>query len=319
MPVFGVEDYLPNAIKSVLEQTVNDYELILVDDESPDGCPQLCDRYALKYPQIKVVHQRNTGLAGARNSGFEHVTGRYVYFLDSDDTVQPDTLECFDKVLEQVPNAEFIFTDFQRVGVDEQFKSAAYDNGFEVFNHIFDLQEGFMKRKYKILAPGSLYSVAWYRKNNRKFINNPFGEDQLFIYYSLLCVDKVVHIKKPLYNYLTRSGSIMTGSNYKRILRAYPFFQELNSTYMKSESASPIVKKYLLPRWCAGVCHSAAKNSTYKDFRHFLKEVEADKYIPQLLSFPSVITRILALVYLSSKPLYYVANGGSIAKWGSKS
>ena len=90
MPVYGVEDFLCNAIQSVLNQTMRDYELILVDDESPDNCPQICDEYASKYSQIKVVHQKNTGLAGARNSGFEHITGQYVYFLDSDDTVQPD-------------------------------------------------------------------------------------------------------------------------------------------------------------------------------------------------------------------------------------
>ena len=66
-----------------------------------DECPKICDRYALTYPQIKVVHQKNTGLAGARNKGFELVLGQYVYFLDSDDTVQSDLLEYFDNVLSE--------------------------------------------------------------------------------------------------------------------------------------------------------------------------------------------------------------------------
>lgn len=114
--------------------------------------------------------------------------------------------------------------------------------------------EEFLKRKLQILAPGSLYKVDWYRQNNRKFLNNPFGEDQLFIFYSLLCVKKMVHIKKPLYNYLTRSGSIMTASNYTKILKAYPFFIELSQVYNASDKASPIVKQYLLPRWCTVNC-----------------------------------------------------------------
>ena len=132
MPVYGVEDFLCNAIQSVLNQTILDYELILVDDESPDNCPQICDDYASKYSQIKVVHQKNTGLAGARNSGFEHITGQYVYFLDSDDTVQPDLLEYFERVLFEEPDAEFVFTDFQRVGIGEQFKNATFDKGYKV-------------------------------------------------------------------------------------------------------------------------------------------------------------------------------------------
>lgn len=311
MPVYGVEDFLCNAIQSVLNQTISDYELILVDDESPDNCPQICDDYASKYSQIKVVHQKNTGLAGARNSGFEHITGQYVYFLDSDDTVQPDLLEYFERVLFEEPDAEFVFTDFQRVGIGEQFKNATFDKGYKVYTDIFMVQEEFLKRKLQILAPGSLFNVDWYKRNGRKFLNNPFGEDQVFIFYSLLCVNKMVYIRKPLYNYLTRPGSIMTGSNYKKILKAYPFFIELSRVYNASDKASPIVKKYLLSRWCAGVCHSAAKNSTYEEYKLFLKEVNADKYIPSLIGFPSVITQILSLVYKTSKRLYYIVNGGS--------
>ncbi len=311
MPVYRVEDFLCNAIQSVLNQTMRDYELILVDDESPDNCPQICDEYASKYSQIKVVHQKNTGLAGARNSGFEHITGQYVYFLDSDDTVQPDLLEYFERVLLKEPDAEYVFTDFQRVGIGEQFKNATFDKGYKVFTDIFEVQEEFLKRKLQILAPGSLFNVDWYRRNGREFLNNPFGEDQIFIFYSLLCVKKMVYIRKPLYNYLTRPGSIMTGSNYKKILKAYPFFIELSRVYNASDKASPIVKKYLLARWCAGVCHSAAKNSTYEEFKLFLKEVNADKYIPSLIGFPSVVTQVLSLVYKTSKKLYYIVNGGS--------
>lgn len=318
MPVYGVEEFLDNAVQSVLNQTKQDYELILVDDESPDKCPEICDRYALTYPQIKVVHQKNTGLAGARNKGVELVLGQYVYFLDSDDTIQPDLLEYFDNVLAEVPDAEFIFTDFQRVGVIEQFKTANYDKGFIVYTDIMKVQEEFLKRKLQILAPGSLYKVDWYRQNNRKFLNNPFGEDQLFIFYSLLCVKKMVHIRKPLYNYLTRPGSIMTASKYTKILKAHPFFIELSQVYNTSDKASPIVKQYLLPRWCAGVCHSAAKISSYEEYKMFLKEVEAEKYIPKLINFPSIIVKILSLVFRFSKRLYYVVNGGRFLGRGGK-
>lgn len=310
MPVYGVEKFLPNAIQSVLAQTIHDYELILVDDESPDNCPKICDRYSEEYSHIKVIHQRNTGLAGARNNGFEHISGRYVYYLDSDDTIQPELLECFEKVLNEEPDTDFIFTNFQHVGENEQFKAATHNNGYCIYTDMFALQEKFLKRELKILAPGTLFNVEWCRRNNLKFLNNPFGEDQLFIFYSLLCANKVIHIKRTLYNYLTRQGSIMLASNYKKILKAYPFFIELSRVYYASDKASPLVKKYLLPRWCAGVCHSAAKNSTYREYKIFLEKVDADIYIPKLLGFPSVIIKVLSLMYMTSKKIYYIANGG---------
>ena len=305
MPVYGVEEFLCNAIQSVLNQTIQNYELILVDDESPDNCPQICDEYASKYSQIKVVHQKNTGLAGARNSGFEHITGQYVYFLDSDDTVQPDLLEYFERVLLEEPDAEFVFTDFQRVGIGEQFKNATFDKGYKVFTDIFIVQEEFLKRKLQILAPGSLFNVEWYKRNGREFLNNPFGEDQVFIFYSLLCVNKMVYIRKPLYNYLTRSGSIMTGSNYKKILKAYPFFIELSRVYNASDKASPIVKKYLLSRWVLGILNSGSRLSTFPEYQNICETFEAKKHCKNLLNYPSIKIKILSALFLLSNKAYY--------------
>ena len=82
VPVHNVEKYIKKCVDSILTQTFDDYEIILVDDESPDGCPEICDDYAARYPDvIKVIHQKNKGLAGARNSGLKQACGEYVYFF----------------------------------------------------------------------------------------------------------------------------------------------------------------------------------------------------------------------------------------------
>ena len=89
MPVYNVEKHLKTAINSVLEQRFQDFELILVDDCSPDKCPSLCDEYALKYDKISVIHhEKNKGLSEARNTGLEVANGEYIWFMDSDDYVQ---------------------------------------------------------------------------------------------------------------------------------------------------------------------------------------------------------------------------------------
>lgn len=87
VPIYNVEKYLDRCMSSLLNQTLKDIEIIMVDDESPDNCPQLCDEYARKDERVKVIHKKNGGLGLARNSGLEIATGEYVAFVDSDDFV----------------------------------------------------------------------------------------------------------------------------------------------------------------------------------------------------------------------------------------
>ena len=85
VPVYNVEKYLPQCIENVLSQTIENFEVILVDDGSPDGCRNICDQYALRDKRIKTIHKENGGLSSARNAGLDMATGKYVIFLDSDD------------------------------------------------------------------------------------------------------------------------------------------------------------------------------------------------------------------------------------------
>lgn len=85
VPVYNTEKYLPQCVSSILGQTFGDFELLLIDDESPDGSGALCDGYAEKDPRVRVIHQKNGGLSNARNSGLKAASGEYILFLDSDD------------------------------------------------------------------------------------------------------------------------------------------------------------------------------------------------------------------------------------------
>lgn len=93
VPVYNVEPYLDRCMASLLGQTLHDIEIILVDDESPDRCPQTCDEYVQKDSRVNVIHKRNGGLGLARNSGLEVAQGEYVAFIDSDDFVELDMME----------------------------------------------------------------------------------------------------------------------------------------------------------------------------------------------------------------------------------
>lgn len=95
VPVYKVEEYLPACIRSILRQTYRDFELILVDDGSPDRCGAICDEFAKLDERIRVIHQKNGGVSGARNSGLDIAQGKYICFIDSDDLIAPNYIETF--------------------------------------------------------------------------------------------------------------------------------------------------------------------------------------------------------------------------------
>lgn len=94
VPIYNVEKYLARCVDSIVNQTYKDFELILVDDGSPDNSGKICDEYAKKDSRIKVVHKKNGGLSDARNAGMAVATGEYISFIDSDDYVSDDFFEC---------------------------------------------------------------------------------------------------------------------------------------------------------------------------------------------------------------------------------
>ena len=93
VPIYRVEKYLPACIDSILYQTFTDFELILVDDGSPDRCPEICDEVARRDARVRVIHQANAGLSAARNAGIEIAHGEWLGFVDSDDYIAPQFYE----------------------------------------------------------------------------------------------------------------------------------------------------------------------------------------------------------------------------------
>ena len=97
--VYNIEDYICECVESIINQTIQPEEIILVDDGSTDRSSVFCDEYAIKHARIKTIHQTNAGLSAARNTGIENAQGTWVYFVDGDDLLAPDTLESFLAVL----------------------------------------------------------------------------------------------------------------------------------------------------------------------------------------------------------------------------
>lgn len=106
VPVYKVEKYLDRCVQSLLRQTFTNFEIILVDDGSPDNCGQMCDDWAKKESRIRVIHKKNGGLSSARNAGLTQIRGKFVCFIDSDDWVEPQMLQHLRNLLKQYPDAQ---------------------------------------------------------------------------------------------------------------------------------------------------------------------------------------------------------------------
>lgn len=111
VPVYNVEDYLHECVDSIIGQNCGDWELILIDDGSPDRCPQICDEYAAKDNRIKVIHQKNAGVAAARNAGLDVAQGEWIWFVDSDDWVAGEAVEILKSRIGGI-NCDFVMFGF---------------------------------------------------------------------------------------------------------------------------------------------------------------------------------------------------------------
>lgn len=125
VPIYNVEKFLNRCVQSLRNQTLQDIEIILVDDQSPDNCPKMCDEYAKQDARIKVIHKKNGGLGYARNSGMEIAKGEYVAFVDSDDYVDLDMFELmYDAAVEH--NADFVRVDNYKERMDGTILNQSY-------------------------------------------------------------------------------------------------------------------------------------------------------------------------------------------------
>ena len=126
IPVYGAESYLHTCVDSVLEQTFEDFEIILVDDGSPDNSGAICDEYSAQYPNITTVHQENAGINKARYSGVRKATAEWITFVDNDDTLPADALE---RLYAQTADTELVIGSFRKLEVAENLSLEEYRKG----------------------------------------------------------------------------------------------------------------------------------------------------------------------------------------------
>ena len=218
VPVYKVEAYLDRCVKSLLAQSYTNMEILLVDDGSPDNCPAMCDKYASRHENIRVFHQENKGLSGARNTGIDHAKGEYLAFVDSDDLWSPYFLESLYNALKETDadisqcRWEYMHGDELKESYDPNAKRECF-TGREMLANLY-------------IQTGAYYVVAWnklYKKELFEEIRYPEGrihEDEATTYKLFDLAKKCVHVDNALYGYFVGSGGTSitrNGFNLKKL------------------------------------------------------------------------------------------------------
>ena len=209
VPVYKVEDYIRECIDSILAQTYPYFELILVDDGSPDNCGRICDDYAKGNNRIKVVHKVNGGISSARNAGLEVAKGEWIMHVDGDDWIEPDMIESLIQAA-QVTGADLVFGDFTKYGpFAGYFKLPTWssDKRESMSNYIAYM----MTTIWGSIAKRSLY--ADHSLKSPEDIS--YCEDFHLIVRLCHFAKKVVNVHRPFYHYRYRPTSIMSNLNKK--------------------------------------------------------------------------------------------------------
>jgi len=212
VPVYKVEKYLDRCIQSILGQSFSDFELILVDDGSPDSCGEKCEEWAKKDSRIKVIHKKNGGLSDARNAGIDIAQGEYIGFVDSDDYIKPDMFEVL------IHNIEAFDADISICGYIDVYANGCRNESLDKKVYVWNQEEAIRN-----ILLGKLLSVhAWTKLYKRKLfetVRYPVGkvsEDAYVIMDIMFQVDKAVFTPYSAYYYVHRGESINT-SKYREI------------------------------------------------------------------------------------------------------
>ena len=221
VPVYKVEGYLEQCVESVLQQTYTDFELILVDDGSPDRCPEMCDNFSQKDTRIKVIHKKNGGLSSARNAGLDIATGDYVVFLDSDDFWNDENAlqEVYDKAKFGTDIVIFGCTDWDIHTNKKVVSRSSYNQEIMQSNDKNMILHYLLSEKK---LPGGSTVFMTRRKiierNSIAFKEGINSEDYDWVLEVFLNADSFAAIDNPFYTYRKgRIGSITTVPNMKTI------------------------------------------------------------------------------------------------------
>lgn len=253
IPAYNVEKYLGECLDSVINQTYGNLEIIVVDDGSTDNTPKICDEYAKKDRRIKVIHKENAGAGAARNTALDACSGKYIAFVDSDDTIDREYFEILHKEIVE-NNVDFVKTDYikYRSGIIEKeetnnfkYKRKHYNN-YKFLKNFYSLGH---RHEGAVFLHGKLYKKSLW--NNTRVSTARKGEDELTMFKVIYKAKSILEIDNKMYNYRRIPGTL--SSDWRRKPRFYmeefleeelKFFEEKNEKEIALLVVNRLLREY---------------------------------------------------------------------------
>ena len=308
VPIYNVEQYLDRCIQSILNQTYQNLEIILVDDGATDCSGAIADSYAAKDKRIKVFHKENGGLSDARNYGLEHVTGDYILFIDSDDFIVNIMCERLITVASS-NNADIVSCNYY-----------IYRGDDDISIHTMSVQDDKrtftgmdMLRYYLLKTEPFDLNVVWNKIFKLDLFNGvvpvrfPKGrvqEDNFTIFMLFLNANSIVTVNEPLYYYVQRAGSIMANFTRRFMIDTIESHMYMSDYLMnhcssvKNELQLYLLNSYveLSRRVCANKCKKEC-NDLLIQYKHYVLDHTADTSHIPLWKCKQYIKRLLVKLY----------------------
>ena len=300
VPVYNVEKYLKRCLESILVQSWNDYEIILVDDGSTDSSAQICDLYAEKYEMIRVIHKENKGLSDTRNRGIEEASGEYVYFPDSDDWLEPNTFSELSDVIEELT---YDIISFNREFVtSEEDKLISAKSRIQKLSGKQALLEMLKQSDVTGFANDKIYRKKLFLDNDIEFPVGKYYEDLGTNYKLFLKATKVYVTNQKYYHYLiTNPDSITQSWNEQKLQDMFGFYREIYYSPLIREKFEELEIEILQAFYINGLIHILSSlyksniSAQYSDIEKDIKQeiVKNSLGVTKLLNQPNKIKYLL--------------------------
>ena len=278
IPIYKVEPYLCECVDSIIAQTYKNLEIILVDDGSPDKCPEICDGYAKQDGRIKVIHKLNGGLSDARNAGIGIATGEYLCFVDSDDVVHFRMIETLMKPL--IFNKDLKMSACQCLNFND-------GDTFYISQEI----EPSVILDYKVFLTIDHWSTAWckiYKYELFKKTKYPIGrihEDEFITHKICYDAKNIAYTKSQLLFYRQRKGSIMNAKTLKGLVDVHDALKGQVDFFLEKKETEPYAM--FLLRFVLFYSYNKYYKKILKDSENLFVDwkTEIKKYSIKQLSF----------------------------------
>lgn len=239
IPIYNVERYIDRCLKSCVQQdiAISEYEIIIVNDGTPDNSMEVVQKYALSYSNIVIVEQENKGLSEARNTGLRMAKGDYVWFVDSDDYIETN---CLQAITDQIFDRELDALQIPIFKVCHEDKTCPYDYS-KLDKNVYCGKELLSRSQYKYPAQFTLYKRLFLSKNKLYFFPNIYHEDMDFSPRAYFFAQRVGFYASPVYYYEQgNSSSIMHNRSIKRAFDMIHIIQR-HITFLAENSNTTIV------------------------------------------------------------------------------